>query len=66
MSHRRLERRIVLFGLLSLCLVSYSRGWPWPITLLSGLGAALFVTTPERGKTLSMPIFLQDREAEGW
>jgi hypothetical protein len=27
---------------------------------------ALWLTTPERGKTLTMPVELQDREAEGW
>lgn len=27
---------------------------------------ALWVTTPERGKTMTMPIELQDREMEGW
>jgi hypothetical protein len=26
----------------------------------------LWITTPERGKTVTMPVFLQDREAEGW
>lgn len=25
-----------------------------------------WITTPERGKTIPLPIFLQDREAEGW
>ncbi|MBA3875558.1 MAG: hypothetical protein C0498_01255 [Anaerolinea sp.] len=27
---------------------------------------AMWITTPERGKTLAMPIELQDRAAEGW
>lgn len=27
---------------------------------------ALWLTTPERGKTMTMPVELQDREAEGW
>lgn len=27
---------------------------------------ALWVTTPERGKTMAMPVELQDRAAEGW
>jgi len=27
---------------------------------------ALWITTPERGKTVTMPVVVQDREAEGW
>ena len=25
-----------------------------------------WITTPERGKTFPLPIYLQDRKAEGW
>jgi hypothetical protein len=26
----------------------------------------MWVQTPERGKTITIPVLLQDREAEGW
>jgi hypothetical protein len=29
-------------------------------------GQMLWITTPERGKTMTMPVMLQDRVAEGW
>lgn len=31
-----------------------------------GAGQAMWVTTPERAQTIWMPIYLQDRKAEGW
>ena len=32
----------------------------------NGAGQAMWVTTPERAQTIWMPIYLQDRKAEGW
>ena len=29
-------------------------------------GQMMWITTPERGKTITIPVILQDREAEGW
>jgi hypothetical protein len=29
-------------------------------------GQMLWITTPERGKTMSVPVLLQDRKKEGW
>ena len=40
---------------------AWGRGYPF-----EPAQQALWITTPERGKTLSMPIIVQDREAEGW
>ena len=36
------------------------------VTLLEEPQAAFWLTTPERGITVSAPIFVQDRHAEGW
>ena len=32
----------------------------------NGAGQALWVTTPERGQTIWMPIYVQDQKSEGW
>ena len=32
----------------------------------NGAAQAFWITTPERAQTIWMPIYLQDREAEGW
>jgi hypothetical protein len=32
----------------------------------NGAGQAMWVTTPERSQTMWMPVYLQDRKAEGW
>jgi hypothetical protein len=31
-----------------------------------GAAQAMWITTPERAKSAWMPVYVQDREAEGW